>query len=163
LSVDEPLIDYYPKFPFITWNSHAMCPRAALGKTNDMKRYANFLSWEERLELCIQHWRNSIQSVQYDMSRLGIRVWIVQLEKILNSPRDMIRELCNFAELDFSIDMLPQQNQRAPFGSHYSDRWFPLRRDVNAVYRGQISEKDLETVENQCGQLVDELGYTKFY
>ncbi|ODS30184.1 MAG: hypothetical protein SCARUB_04705 [Candidatus Scalindua rubra] len=128
-----------------------------------MERYTNFLSWEERLELCIQHWRNSIQSVQEDMRRLGIRVLIVQLEKILNSPLDMIREICNFAELDFVKDMLPQQDQRVPFGSHFRDRWFPLRRDVNTVYRGKISEKDLEIVENQCGQLAEELGYTKYF
>lgn len=152
-----------PKYILVTRNPYVECPRAAMGKAGDMKRYANFLSWEERLELCIQHWRNSIQSVQEDMSRLGIRVLIVQLEKILNSPLDMIREICNFAELDFVKDMLPQQDQRVPFGSHFRDRWFPLRRDVNTVYRGKISEKDLEIIENQCGQLAEELGYTKYF
>ena len=113
--------------------------------------------------LCIQHWRNSIQSVREDMSRQGIRVWIVQLEEILNSPRDRILELRDFAELEFSEDMLPQKNQQVPFGSHYRDRWFPLRRNVNAAYRGRISKKDMEIVENLCGQLAEDLGYTKSF
>jgi hypothetical protein len=157
--IHKLLQDCSPRFVLVTRNPYIECPRAAMGKAGDMKRYASFLSWEERLTLCTQHWENSIRAVLEDRDRLQIDVLIIQFEEILKSPEQEVQRICDFVELDFHQDMLPQHHHKIPFGCHYRDRWYPLRQDVNRRYKEMFTGKDMEIVRDRCGMLAKKLGY----
>ncbi|RLC78416.1 MAG: hypothetical protein DRJ03_25265, partial [Chloroflexi bacterium] len=50
-------------------NPYAACYRAALGKAQDMERLKDKLSFKERLEICAQHWANSIRCALEDKAK----------------------------------------------------------------------------------------------
>jgi len=149
-----------PKFLLVLRSPYIECPRAAMGKAGDMRRYATFLSWEERLDICMQHWNNSISAIIEDKERLPVDIMIARFEDILQSPERELRKICAFLELNFDQDMLPQQYHSLPFGSHYRNRWYPLRSDVNIHYKDVIKRTDLDRIEERCGDLAKQFGYS---
>ncbi|MFQ6673554.1 MAG: sulfotransferase [Fidelibacterota bacterium] len=153
------LQDCRPKFVLITRNPYVQCPRAASGKAGDMKKYQAFLSWNERLTLCAQHWANSMGALLEDRERLAIEVLILKFEEILDSPEENLRRLCEFVELEFTNDMIPQPHHVMPLGTQRRDRWYPLRRGVNERYRDLVTDEDIEIVQKLCGRRAGELGY----
>ena len=64
--IRELLKEYKPKFVLVVNNPWAACYRAALGKAQDMERLKGKLSFKERLEICAQHWANSIRCALED-------------------------------------------------------------------------------------------------
>lgn len=157
--INRLLHENAPKFVLVTRNPYIECPRAAIGKAGDMKRYASYLSWNERLDYCTQHWQNSFQSVLDDIDKYKIKVKLIRFEDFLENPKKTIKGLCKFIELEYDPKMLPQKDDSIPFGSHYRDRWYPLRKGVNEKYKSQFKDKDFMSVEAGCGKMADQLGY----
>ncbi|MFQ6616372.1 MAG: sulfotransferase [Fidelibacterota bacterium] len=153
------LDDCDPRFVLITRNPYVACPRAAMGRAGDMKRYRHHLSWKERLKLCSQHWSNGMEALFEDRERLGIRVLVVRFEDVLEAPERTLKTICAFAEVEFDPEMLPQPHQRIPLGCLHRDRWYPLRREVNQSYDGALSTEDVEVIRERCGKRADNLGY----
>ncbi|MFQ6675266.1 MAG: sulfotransferase [Fidelibacterota bacterium] len=159
--INRLLEDCDPKFVLITRNPYVECPRAAMGKAGDMKRFRSKLSWEERLRLCAQHWSNSMEALFEDRDRLEIPVLVVKFEDVLERTPHTLKAICEFAEVDFYPDMLPQPRQRLPLGCLHRDRWFPLRRRVNERYQKALSPADMEIVRERCGRRAARLGYSE--
>lgn len=157
--ITELLKECDPKFVLITRNPFVSCYRAAIGKAGDMERYKKFLSFEERLELCTQHWSNSMQCVLEDKKRIDNDILIVQFEEILKHPHEHVKKICEFVELEFSEDMLPQPYHEIHLGTKHKDRWYPLKPDVNEKYLNELSEEDIKIIENRCGHLASKFGY----
>jgi hypothetical protein len=66
----QALLDEYdPYFVLFTRNPYVTCARAARGKAGDMMRY-NFLSFDEKFDLCIEHWANGMKTVMQDAKYL---------------------------------------------------------------------------------------------
>lgn len=147
------------KYLLITRNPLVECPRAAMGKAGDMNRYKKFLDWDQRLKICTQHWNNSMQSFIDDKIRLNIKVHIQKFEDIILRPEETIREICNYLEIDFFQDMLPQEYHKIPFGSMYNDRWYPIRKDINSKYKNLFDENTIEYVKQHCRNQMKQLGY----
>jgi len=59
--IRELLKDYNPKFVLVVNNPYTAYYRAALSKAQDMEWLKGKLSFKERLEICAQHWVNSIR------------------------------------------------------------------------------------------------------
>ncbi len=157
--INELLRDHNPKFVLITRNPYASCYRAAMGKAGDMKRYKNHLSFEERLELCTQHWHNSMEYALEDKKRIDNEILILQFEQILKSPHGKMKQLCDFVELEFGEDMLPQPDHKIPLGTTYRNRWYPLRPEVNQKYLSKITKEEIKVIEKRCGELASQFGY----
>ena len=68
--INKLLEDCNPFFIFITRNPYATIYRAALGKAGDMKRYEKFLSFDERMRVCLEHWLNSIKCIEEDKGKV---------------------------------------------------------------------------------------------
>ncbi|OPX40855.1 MAG: hypothetical protein B1H13_05220 [Desulfobacteraceae bacterium 4484_190.3] len=82
--------------------------------------------FKDRLEICAQHWANSIRCALEDRKEdmLG-----VCFEDLLQEPEKTLRQLCEHVELEFDEDILPAPHHKIPFGSGFRDRWYPLRLD----------------------------------
>jgi hypothetical protein len=152
------LEDNDPFFVLVTRNPYASIYRAATGKAADMERYKGRLSLSERFELCIQHWSNSMDAVLEDGRRLP-RFKVVAFERFLSEPEQSLRDLTQFLELDFNLDMVPSEGQAPPLGTRFSERWFPLRGNVNEPYLQSIPNSLLEELRVRIGPRAAQLGY----
>ena len=156
--VDALLKDTSPHFVLVTRNPYATIYRAAMGKAGDMRRYAKYMSLDERVEVCLQHWLNTMKSVMEDKDKVSNFTWI-RFEDMLRNPKETLLNLTRFLGLTFIEDMIPAPHHRIPLGSKYRDRWYPLRPDVNERYLKEIPEKYLRQIEERCGAIAAEFGY----
>lgn len=156
--VDALLKDTDPYFVLITRNPYAACFRAAKGKAGDMKRYAQYMNLDERVEVCVQHWSNTMQCVLEDKDKVS-NFKAMRFEDFLQKPRESQIELCSFLDLPFVDDLVPSEHHSIPFGSKYSDRWYPLRPDVNKQYLEEIPDKYVEMISNRCQPIAEQFGY----
>ncbi|MGY4706896.1 sulfotransferase family protein [Candidatus Bipolaricaulota sp. J31] len=150
------LEEYNPRFVLVTVNPYAACYRAAAGKARDMERLKGKLSFEERLRICAQHWKNSYHCALEDRDE---DMLVVRLEDLLHEPATYLKKICEHVELEFSENMLPHPGDKIPLGSRFRDRWYPL--DPNRVlhYIEKASPGELELIHEVCGDLAKEFGY----
>lgn len=149
-----------PYFVLVTRNPYVACYRAAQGKAIDMERYTSFMSLEERVTLCAEHWSNAMSAVNEDAKHVA-RFTTVRFEDVLADPASEIQNLCAFLDLEYDPDMLPQPDHQIPFGSRFPDRWYPLKKEINAQYLKEIPRSLLEIIDHRCGRQAAELGYEK--
>jgi len=153
------LDEYEPYFILFTRNPYVTCARAAKGKAGDMNRY-KFLSFDEKFNLCIEHWANCMETVIKDSKYLrNFRVY--RFEDFLKEPKKQTKDLCDFLDLNFEEEMLPAPNQFIPFGTKYGKRWYPIKQEINKPYLEKMTDKQLDKVETRCGKMALEFGYHK--
>lgn len=153
------LSDLEPRFILVTRNPYVECPRAASGKAADMRAYSRFMPYTRRLELCAQHWQNSLRLAFEDSTRLRIPLLWLRFEDFVHDPVAATRKICEFSGFDFDPGLLPNPNDRIPFGSRYRGRWYPIRPDVNRRYLENLTADDVEIVKARCHDLAVQLGY----
>ena len=112
----------------------------------------------KRLEICAQHWANSIQCALEDRDE---DMLIVRFEDLLREPKRILQEICKHVELEFLEDMLPAPYHKIPFGSRFRDCGYPLRLDraLHYIKIKKATPDELEIVKRQCGLLANQLGY----
>lgn len=115
--LNEILKGYDPKFVLITRDPYALCFRSAQGKAYSLKRLQNKFSFHEILDLAAQHWANSIKAALEDGKYMD-NFCIFKFEDILSSPEEKVKEICEFAKLEYTDDMVPQPEHEIPFGSY---------------------------------------------
>lgn len=157
----ELLKEYDPKFILIVMNPYALCYKVAEGRANDMKRLRKRLQLEKRLEICTQHWANSMKCTLEDKEKYDIDMLIIRFEDILREPITNVKKICRFIELDFDEDMIPQPHHKIPFGIDPRDKnkWYPLRPDVNEPYLRRLNGKYIEIISNRCKEIALNFGY----
>jgi len=159
--INELLKDCNPYFIFVTRNPYASCYRAAIGKAGDMKRYAKFMSLDERIKICIEHWINSIKCIEEDKSKVKNFIHI-RFEDFLKFPKEILKKICDFVKLEYSDDMLPQSYHRLPFGVRFkNEKWYPIRSDVNKRYLDEIYSKYIDMIYERCGKYAELYGYNR--
>jgi len=154
--IRELLKGYKPKFVLVVNNPWAACYRAALGKARDMERLKGKLSFKERLEICAQHWANSIRCALEDRRE---DMLVVRFEDLLQEPEKTLRQICEHVELEFCEDMVPAPHHKIPFGSRFRDRWYPLDPKRALHYIEEASPEELEIISARCSSLAKELDY----
>lgn len=154
--IRELLKEYGPRFVLIVNNPYAACYRAALGKARDMERLKGTLTFQERLEICAQHWANSIRCAMEDWDN---DMLLVRFEDVLQEPAEEVRRLCNHIQLEFHEDMLPSPHHKIPFGSRFRDRWYPLNPGRTLCYIQRAMPEEILIIEARCGPIARELGY----
>ena len=153
--INQVLAGQSPRFVLVTRNPYAMCLRAALG--GGLGPLVESTSLEERLEIASQHWSNSIRAALKDGENVE-HFLSVRFEDVLASPEETIRRICEFAELEFSIDMLPGAGQTIPFGSLYRNRWYPFR-NANKKHKSKLTTDLVTIVNRHCEDLAERFGY----
>jgi len=158
--INKLLEKHNPKFILITINPYTTCYKAATETAGDMKRLKNRLSLEKRLEICAQHWANSMKCALEDKEKnKNIDMLVIRFEDILKSPVKNLKKICEFVELDFSEDMVPQPYHKIPFGSRFPERWYPLRPDLEQKYLKKLGQKEIEIISKYCKNLALQFGY----
>ena len=69
----------------ITRNPYASIYRAAIGKAGDIHRYAKFISLDERVAICAQHWSNAMQAVLSNRDEVE-QFFHLRFEDVLLNP-----------------------------------------------------------------------------
>jgi hypothetical protein len=154
--IRELLKEHKPKFLLIAMNPYAACRKAANGKAIDMKRLRQKLPFETRLNICAQHWANSIACALRDA---GGDFSIIRFEDVLADPKGSMNKICGLLELEFDEIMLPQEGQVLPLGSRFRNRWYPLDCDRNQAYLRNIDSREIRIINSTCGELIRRLGY----
>lgn len=156
--IEALLEDSEPYFVLISRDPVAACYRAATGKAGDLERYKDKLSFEERLEVCIQHWYNCM-SIALEDSKHVNHFRHFRFEDFLTKPEKSVKLLCKFLGLNYYENMIPQPHHSIPFGTRYSKRWYPLKENVNKKYFKEILPANKEKILIKCGNLANTLGY----
>ena len=157
--INELLKENNPHFILIVRNPYAMCFRAAQtkGGMNHMKDKFNF---EERLKLATEHWSNLMKYSLEDKEKVK-NFQIIKFEDVLKDTKNTIQKICDFTDLKFQEDMIPQKDHKIPFGTKHRDRWYPLKENINQKYLKQLTPKQIEIIEERCGKYAKQFGYKK--
>lgn len=156
----EVLKDCDPRFVLVPRDPYVSVYRAAQGKPADMARIVDSVAYPERVQVCAEHYANSMRSVIEDGERHHLPIHLLRFEDLLNDPRAKLQEVCDFVDLPFREDMLPAAHHRLPMGSRYLDRWYPIKPNINQGYA--IDDLTIETVNRCCGDdLLQRLGYAQ--
>jgi hypothetical protein len=133
--------------------------RAAEGKAADMKRLAEKMPLAERIQICAEHYGNSMRAVFEDCDELNLELHNIHFERLLQRPELSLRAVCEFVGLEFRDDMLPSPEHRLPIGSRFVDRWYPIRTSVNEPYEERLDAPTVDAVNRHCGDIILRLGY----
>lgn len=156
--IQKCLADCNPHFVLVTRNPYVTCYRAAKGKAGDLRRYSKFLSFDKLLDIAIQHWGNSIRTIDKDKSHLT-NFTHIRFEDFLMEPESKTRKLCDFLDLEYSENMLPREGEKIPFGTRFKEKWFPINHEVNARYLSKIEPEIFEKIEQKIGDIAESYGY----
>ncbi len=156
--INEILKDTNPKFILITRNPYALAYK--FSRTN-IKNYVTKIggTHKQAVEIAAQHWINSMKCAIQDGQEADLLV--VRFEDFLQYPEKELKKICNFIEIDFNKDLLPQPNHKLPFGSKGKDKWYPIRKDVNEKYLNKIAKEEVEIIDKYVGEYARKLGYEK--
>jgi len=158
--VDSLLDGTSPHFVLITRNPYAACYRAACGKAGDMERYAQFMTLDERVEICAQHWSNAISRALEDGQHIA-HFKVMRFEDFISCPEESLRDICAFTGLEFVDDLVPAPHHEVPFGSRFNGRWYPLRKGVNYGYLKEISSRHTDIIASRCAAIAHRFGYER--
>ena len=112
-----------------------------------------------RIACAVQHWSNSYR-LALDAAR-EVPMLTVRYEDFLDDPVRVVRAICDFAELEFTADLVPAEGQRVPAGSVEPEKWFPLKRGENRHYLEQLDRELVQALNERAGDLIERLGYER--
>ena len=129
------------KFILVLRNPYAICFRIAKKNYEAMSSgKITQYSYEEKLTLAAQHWKNSIQTALQDLKDIN-EGYIIKIEDYLKKPEKYIEEIVTYCELPYEGDLLPAKHQKLPRGSLDTKKWYPLEKEINAKYHGDDKVK----------------------
>lgn len=112
--------------------------------------------WNELQELCIaqmsSHGKDNIFPISY--------------ENLLKSPDKIIRDLCQFLNIEFSAKMLDfHTSKEAERSAKSSSLWEnlsqPIKTNNSKKFLNELSTEDIKIIESITGNVMDTLGYER--
>jgi hypothetical protein len=153
--LDRLLDGHQPHFVLVVRNPSTTSFRAVRRKPPSWRRD---VAYEDQLRLVAQHWRNSTRLALQDGIATG-RFIALRFEDFLVNPSAVVRAICDSVHLGYDDDLIPQPEHTIPFATLPWDRkWYPLEGDE---WRDQVGDLEAQIVEEECGELIDDLGYTR--
>lgn len=150
------LSDSQPLFVAVSRDPYAMCIRA-LYSTQIRSMRANY---EYKLRTACEHWRNTHEALLEQQERFS-DVRFFRMEDFLEGPHEVMKDMCEFAELEYSSELLPAPGDTIPRGSRNVDRWYPLQPDLNVKWYSMLDEYSTEVISSICGNTAERLGYSR--
>jgi Sulfotransferase family len=103
-------------------------------------------------------WRGVVRASYEALHRHGPdRVRLESFERLTAEPEPEIRELCAWLGLEFAPAML----EIPVVNSSYATEATGISAEPVDRWRGRLSEREIATVQSCCGNLMDEVGYTR--
>jgi hypothetical protein len=112
--------------------------------------------WNELQELCIEQ-----------MHKLGNKyLFPISYENLLANPEKVVRELCQFLNIDFSQNMLNfHTSNEAKRSANSSSLWEnlsqPIKTNNSKKFMTDLSPDEIKIIESITGDVMDTLGYER--
>jgi hypothetical protein len=153
------LRDCDPRFVLVARNPYATCARAVAKEYTAAR--GGYLEGDlpARIACAVEHWSNSYR-LALEAAR-EVPMLVVRYEDFLDEPARVVREVCDFAELEFTPDQVPREGHRAPEGSVEPEKWYPLKRGENARYLKDLDPDLRDALDRRAGELIERLGYER--
>lgn len=158
--IEKILRNYKPFFVHIMRNPYVSIFRAAIGQAKDMDRLINKIPLNDRVEYCIQHWKNVALHILQNRDHLNYL--FIKFEDILKNPEENLEKICQFIEIKFKKTMIPSVNDIIPYGSRFKQRWYPLQTNINEKYMKMIDTNIISQINSQIGELIEKYGYERW-
>lgn len=113
--------------------------------------------WAELQRLCLA-----------ERERVGGRMFTLGYERLIADPEPILRELCDFLEVPFRVEMLDfHRSGEASRTADSSSLWGNLNRSLmsdNAnKFLREFDEQQVRMIENVAGDALDALGYERVF
>jgi hypothetical protein len=153
------LQDSNPHFVLLARNPYATCSRA-VDKEYTAAR-GGYLEGDRsaRIACAVEHWSNSYRLALASADHVPMLT--VRYEDFLEDPVRVVREICEFAGLEFSRDLVPAEGHRPPAGSVEPEKWYPLKRGENERYLRDLDPELTDALNRRGAELIDRLGYER--
>ena len=157
--ITRMLEDCDPRFVLISRNPYAICSRAVQKEYTAARGGYIEADRAARIACAVEHWSNSFR-LALDAAR-EVPLLKVRYEDFLDEPARVVREICAFAELEFTSDLVPAEGQPVPAGSVEPEKWYPLKRGENARYLKDLDRDLVDALHRRAGDLIELLGYER--
>ena len=121
-----------------------------------MERYDTILEAANR-------WINSIESAQSFGSKIKENYMEIRYEELVTKPEEVIKDTCDFLDIDFDSKMLDHTKQVKKLGDtdkeHHSNLSKPISSDSVGKWRNNLSESDQESITKLLHKHLQRLGY----
>jgi hypothetical protein len=112
--------------------------------------------WTELQELCIAQMN----------SQENISLFPVSYEKLLDNPDKIVKNLCQFLEIEFSKKMLDfHTSKEAERSAKSSSLWENLSQPIKAnnskKFMNELTSENIKIIESIAGNVMDTLGYER--
>lgn len=121
-----------------------------------MARLQSILPWEQRLDICAQHWANSFRCALDDA---GEDTLVLRFEDIVHNARGRLIQIAEFTGLPFRENLVPSAGDVLPLGSRFPDRWYPLDPERSRRGLEGLSGEDIDIIAARCGPIARRFGY----
>jgi hypothetical protein len=108
-------------------------------------------------------WRDSILKGREAKAALGHQYIQVKYEDLVSSPEEILRKICDFADLDYDERMLHYEGivripDESPFGSAFERVQQGLQKKARD-WRAELTPEEIGAFEAVAGAELEELGY----
>ena len=121
-----------------------------------MERYDNILEAANR-------WINSIDLAQSFGSKIKDNYMEIRYEDLVTSPKDVIKNTCDFLDIIYDSKMLDHTKQVEKLGdtdkSHHSNLSKPISSESIGKWKNNLSESDQESITKLLHKHLHRLGY----
>jgi len=117
---------------------------------------------EEGLRLAAQHWKNTYQIALDDLENQPFGLFI-RFEDLIEDPEQKLKQVLEFLNIEFDRDLLPQPYHKLPLGSKATEKWYPIRANVNEKYLDSITISASKIIQEEVEEIANIFGYTPPY
>lgn len=147
-----------PYFAIFGRNPYGSVPRTAKNYFLNPDKHGFDMSYEDALRLCAEHWNNTFATALSDCDGSDDSL-IMRIEDFFANPAVFCRKICDFAELDYSDDMVPAQGQKHTIYEQMARRWYPITQSSTEAALASLSETEISIVNAVCGETMKRMGY----
>lgn len=112
--------------------------------------------WNKLQELCIEQMTKSGSGTVFPIS----------YEKLLDNPEEIVKQLCEFLNIEFSPNMLDfHTSKEAERSAKSSSLWEnlsqPIKSNNSRKFLNELTTEEIQIIESICGDVMDILGYER--
>jgi len=148
-----------PYFIVVGRNPLGSVPRTARNYYLNPKKHGYQMDYLKAVRLCAEHWSNSYELALKDGKKIE-NFKVMKIEDFFDNPKAFLKQFCEFANLEFCEDMLPNANQQPTIFQQMRSRWYPMRKSTTDGFRQSLNSEEKETILELCGEQMRALGYT---
>jgi len=144
----SPMINTFPNMKCI----HIIRdPRAIIAS----RKRTTWLAHNYPILFMLRHWRKSCAYALHNGFYNKNNVYVVKYEDLTSAPEAVLKEICNFLDVEYERAMIDTSNYRDGVGSQWTDnsaygRAKTITAKFQKKWKDVLSEKELQFIEDLC-------------